>query len=137
MRVQDNMKQIAKNGVDRIERLAGGPASERERVVIGLCLLVVVGLMLVKVPVGRTPETVRATSAPQREASQTQVNVASEVGFLELPELAGRNDVLVRDFFSAEGWTAFETQESVEAASQDGGQTDGQDSSGGGENVRR
>ena len=101
------MRQERNNEGHVVERLLGQLAVEKKKTVATACLIIVMIIMWVRVLTRQAPEVAQAVS----DAGVASVEAASvkepEVAFLELPEVAGRNDVITRDFFVADGWRHF------------------------------
>jgi hypothetical protein len=53
------------------------------------------------------PEASQASLITGQLNSQDQVSQELNVSFIELPKVAGRNDVITRDFFTSNGWRYF------------------------------
>ena len=102
------MEQNAKNTVNGANRLVGRLAAEKKKTVTALCLIALLIFMWVRVLGKKTPVT---AAASQRKENVDQdvlgSNVELKISFIELPKVPGRNDVLTRDFFAADGWRNF------------------------------
>ncbi len=79
-------------------------AAEKKKSVTALCLVAVMALMWVRVLLRRTPQTAEATSVTEEIDVEYKANTKLRISFIELPEVAGRNDVITRDFFASDGW---------------------------------
>jgi hypothetical protein len=88
-------------------RLLGLLAAEKKKAVTTACLIVVMLFMWVRVLTRNTPEAAEGASVAEPLNVTSQSNPAVEVFFVELPQVAGRNDVITRDFFAADGWRHF------------------------------
>lgn len=101
------MRQERNSDASIVERLLGQLVVEKKKAVTTACLIIVMTIMWVRVLTRHTPEAAQAVSV----AGQSSMEVASpkvvEVTFLELPTVAGRNDLITRDFFVADGWRHF------------------------------
>jgi hypothetical protein len=84
-------------------RLAG--AGEKKKTVIAVCLIAVMLLMWVRLLVKKGPQSVGA--AEIAEVASRQMSPELKISFIELPKVAGRNDMLTRDFFTASNWQDF------------------------------
>ena len=88
-------------------QLLGRLVVEKKKAVTTACLVIVMIIMWVRVLTRNTPEVAEAVAV----AGVPSVTVASDtevkISFLELPTVAGRNDVITRDFFVADGWRHF------------------------------
>ena len=79
-------------------------AAEKKKSVTALCLVAVMALMWVRVLLRRTPQAAEATSVTEEIDVEYKANTKLRISFIELPEVAGRNDVITRDFFASDGW---------------------------------
>ncbi len=102
------MKQNVKNSGNGANGLVGRFAAEKKKTVTALCLIALMIFMWVKVLGKKTPVTA-AASQRQENVDQDVLgsNVELKISFIELPKVPGRNDVLTRDFFAADGWKNF------------------------------
>jgi len=100
------MKQNMKNRVNSPNMLFSQLAAEKKKSITALCLIAVMVFMWVRVLGRKTPETAEAAMMLE-EAAGGQLNSELKISFIELPNVEGRNDVLTRDFFAADGWQSF------------------------------
>jgi hypothetical protein len=100
------MKQNLKNSNSRDNRILGRLAAEKKKTVIAVCLIAVMILMWVRLLVKKGPQS--AAAAETAEVTDRHTGPELKVSFIELPKVAGRNDVLTRDFFTAGNWQDFE-----------------------------
>lgn len=83
-------------------------AAEKKKVVIALCLIAVMAFMWLRMLGKKTPNTATAAVGQAELSSDTSASDSpSKISFIELPNIAGRNDALTRDFFDAAGWQNF------------------------------
>ncbi len=81
-------------------------AAEKKKGITAVCLLTVMTLMWARVFMGKSPRVAPAdqvdqTSASGQFASETGSNVpGNTIRYIELPKIEGRNDRLIRDFFT-------------------------------------
>jgi len=95
-------------------------AAEKKKTITALCLIGLMVFMWVKVLGGKTPQSAEATLMAQKANLDTSgVNSELKISFIELPKVEGRNDVLTRDFFAADGWQVMRGGE-VNVVSKDG-----------------
>lgn len=82
-------------------------AAEKKKVVATSCLVVVMAIMWLRVLTNKAPET--AEAALTVEQSNVEDTTAQElhVSYIQLPQVAGRNDVITRDFFASNDWRRF------------------------------
>jgi len=99
------MQKLGKNS-NGVNKIVSQLAADKKKTVAAVCLITVMVLMWMRVLGKKTPEIASA-------AGMGQVNVMNnskselEISFIELPKVKGRNDVLARDFFDADGWQDF------------------------------
>jgi hypothetical protein len=102
------MEQNVKNTVNGANRLVGRLAAEKKKTVTALCLIALMVFMWARVLGKKIPVT---AAASQRKENVDQdvlgSNMELKISFIELPKIPGRNDVLTRDFFAANGWRNF------------------------------
>lgn len=87
-------------------RLMNQLAAEKKKTVTALCLIAVMAFMWVRVLGGKAPRGARA-AVTEQQVTEEQPASKSEISFIELPDVKGRNDVLTRDFFAADDWQGF------------------------------
>jgi len=101
------MKRKITNASNGPNRLFGRLAADRKKTTVALCMIAVMAFMWVRVFTKETPTTAEATLMAQQGDLQGQPGPQARMSFIELPEVAGRNDVLTRDFFDSDGWRSF------------------------------
>lgn len=101
------MKKTVKNNSSNVtNRLVSRLAGEKKKTVTALCLITVMVIMWAKVLSRKSPAT--AAAALRHEVINVEgSNLESNVSFVELPKVEGRNDVLRRDFFAVGDWQEF------------------------------
>lgn len=102
------MKKTVRNSGNGTNRLVSRLAVEKKKTVTALCLIAVMVFMWARVLGKKTPENAAAgmrqdNMAPDIMGSNLELNIS----FIELPKIAGRNDVLTRDFFAVGNWQDF------------------------------
>jgi len=102
------MKQNVKNGDNRTNKLVGRLAAEKKKTVTAVCLIALMVFMWARVLTRKTTETA-AAALRQGNVDSDILESDSElnISFIELPKVAGRNDVLTRDFFTVNDWRDF------------------------------
>jgi hypothetical protein len=100
------MKQYTTNNSNRANRLIGRLAAEKKKTVIAFCLIGVMVFMWARVLGKKTPQSAGAAGIT-RETMTDGPGSEQKISFVELPQVEGRNDILTRDFFSADGWQEF------------------------------
>jgi len=98
-------------------------AAQKKKTVTALCLIALMVFMWIKVLGGKTPQGAEAAlMAQEANLGASGSNSELEISFIELPKVKGRNDVLTRDFFAADGWRDFVGDGEVNVGSRDGGE---------------
>ncbi len=101
------MKQNVTNNLQSSGRLFIRLAADNKKAVMAFCLIVVMVFMWIRVLTHKAPDAANAAAGAEKtnviEGSDSKVKVS----FVELPEVAGRNDVITRDFFASDGWRDF------------------------------
>jgi len=116
------VKQNVKDNSSGPNRIMSQLAAEKKKTITALCLIGLMVFMWVKVLGGKTPQSAEATLMAQKASLDTsRVNSELKISFIELPKVKGRNDVLTRDFFAADGWQVMRGGE-VNVVSKDGGE---------------
>jgi hypothetical protein len=97
-----NMRNNGSGGNRLLVQLAA-----QKKAVIAFCLIAVMAFMWLKVLVKKAPQAVQAAPAAKQVEPNGQMNSRLKVSFIDLPKVAGRNDVITRDFFDVDGWQEF------------------------------
>ena len=100
------MKQNARNNSRAGNRFFSHLAAEKKKVVLALCLISLMAFMWIKVLTKTSPKAAEAELIAEL-IMETQSETELEVSFIELPRVAGRNDIVTRDFFDSDGWQSF------------------------------
>jgi len=83
-------------------------AEEKKKSVTALCLIAVMVFMWIRVLTKKAPEGAEAASTDTEQTdTKNESREEYEVSFVELPKVAGRNDVIGRDFFAPDDWQHF------------------------------
>jgi len=102
------MKQNVKNNSYGPNRIVSRLAAEKKKTVFALCLIAVMVLMWARVLSRKAPQDAQAaTMTQQMNPVVTGLDSQLKISFIELPEVAGRNDLITRDFFDSDGWRHF------------------------------
>ncbi|MHC4426265.1 MAG: hypothetical protein ACYSYV_09230 [Planctomycetota bacterium] len=101
------MRQDVRNSGNGAKRLFERLAAEKKKSVIALCLITVMVLMWVKALTKKAPAGAEAAPVTEQSSVEGPSNPESKISFIELPKVAGRNDVIARDFFASNGWRHF------------------------------
>ena len=94
----------------RANGLIGQLAAEKKKAVAASCLIAVMAIMWVRVLTKQTPEAAGAAFMTEQLNAEGSSNQELKVSFIELPQVAGRNDVITRDFFASKGWRHFDSE---------------------------
>jgi hypothetical protein len=102
------MKQNVRNDGKGANRVFSRLAAEKKKSIVALCLIAVMGFMWVRVLLKKTPESAEAAARQDEVKPDTSAsNSELKISFIELPKVAGRNDVLTKDFFAVNDWQDF------------------------------
>ncbi len=101
------MKQNVRNDGREVNRFFSKFAAEKKKSIVALCLIAVMGFMWVRVLLKKTPQSAEAARQEELKPDTSGSNSELKMSFIELPKVAGRNDVLTRDFFAAGDWQGF------------------------------
>jgi hypothetical protein len=101
------MNHSVKKSRKRARRLINQLAVEKKKAVTALCLIGVMGFMWIRVLIRITPEAAGAGIGVEPSNVREPTNPELHIAFMELPKVAGRNDVITRDFFASEKWRHF------------------------------
>jgi len=78
--------------------------AEKKKTVMAVCLIALMVFMWVRVFTKKSPKPAGASMITQVTGqNKTSKDSGLKISFTELPKVAGRNDVLTRDFFASEG----------------------------------
>jgi len=88
--------------------LIGQLTADKKKTVVASCLIAVMSIMWVRVLTKQAPETAEAALVIEQLNAEGTSDQKLNVSFIELPKVAGRNDVVTRDFFASKGWRHFE-----------------------------
>ena len=81
-------------------------AAEKKKTVMAICLISLMVFMWARVFFKKTT-AVEAIEITKQMDQKRESKPALIITFMELPEVAGRNDVITRDFFASNGWDDF------------------------------
>lgn len=96
-----------RNGYSGANRLLARLASEKKKSVVALSLIAVMAFMWIRVFAKKGPVAADAAFLSGSVDPSSQIETQVKVSFVELPRIPGRNDVISRDFFAADGWRTF------------------------------
>jgi hypothetical protein len=106
-KTEDFMKRNVRNKSFHSKRLVNQLAAEKKKAVMALCLIAVMALMWIRVLSKKAPEAAEAIITNEQVNAVEPSNAELNVSFIELPKVAGRHDVITRNFFDAGGWRHF------------------------------
>ncbi len=101
------MRQNARNSGNIANRLFNQLAVQKKKTVLALCLITLMAFMWIRVLTKRAPQAAKAGLLAGQMDVETQSEPELKISFVELPQAAGRNDVITRDFFASGGWQDF------------------------------
>lgn len=101
------MRQNIANNSTGVKKVLERLAEEKKKSVTALCLIAVMAFMWIRVLTKKTPQDAEAAPGTQQSSTEIQPNEKYRVSFVELPKVAGRNDVIARDFFASNDWRHF------------------------------
>ncbi|MGD2095272.1 MAG: hypothetical protein PVH77_09730 [Phycisphaerales bacterium] len=101
------MKQNARNSISGTKRIYNQLAAEKKKAVMALCLITLMVFMWGRVLTKSEPEAAEAARTAGQVNDKGQSEPELKISFIELPQIAGRNDVISRDFFTLEDWQSF------------------------------
>jgi len=102
------MKQRVTNHGGLAKGLFGPLAAEKKKAVAASCLIAVMAIMWVRVLTKQAPEAAEAAFTTEQLNVEGTSEQELNVSFIELPQVAGRNDVITKDFFASNGWRHFD-----------------------------
>ncbi|NQT03180.1 MAG: hypothetical protein HQ580_14225 [Planctomycetes bacterium] len=101
------MKQNMRNNGQGGNRFFSHLVAEKKKAVLALCLIALMTFMWIKVLTRTAPKAAEAELIIEQMDLNTQSEPELKISFIELPQVAGRNDVITRDFFASDGWHDF------------------------------
>ncbi len=101
------MRQNIANNSTGAKKVLERLAEEKKKSVTALCLISVMAFMWIRVLTRKTPQGAEAAPETDQTSAENPQNEKYRVSFVELPKVAGRNDVIARDFFASNGWRHF------------------------------
>ena len=101
-------KVINRGGL--VKGLFGPLMAEKKKVVVASCLIAVMAIMWVRVLTKQAPQAAEAALTTEKLNEIGSSNQELKVSFIELPQVAGRNDVITRDFFASDDWRQFDSK---------------------------
>jgi len=102
------MRQKVINRGGRFKMLFGQLAAEKKKAVTASCLIAVMAFMWFRVLTNESPEAAEGALVTDELNMEGALEQELKISFVELPQVAGRNDVIARDFFASNGWRQFD-----------------------------
>ena len=96
-----------RNSGNIANRLFNQLAVQKKKTVLALCLITLMAFMWIRVLTRKAPQAAKAGLLAGQMDVETQSEPELKISFVELPQAAGRNDVITRDFFASGGWQDF------------------------------
>jgi hypothetical protein len=101
------MRQIVANHGRLAKGMFRPLVAEKKKAVAASCLVVVMAIMWIRVLTNKAPETAEAGLIVAQLNVEDTTAQESNVSYIRLPQVAGRNDVITRDFFASNDWRHF------------------------------
>ncbi len=101
------MTQNTRNKNTGVRKMFDRLGEDKKKSVTALCLIAVMAVMWIRVLTKKTPQGAEANPGPDQTKNEDAPREEYRVSFVELPKVAGRNDVIGRDFFASNGWQHF------------------------------
>ena len=101
------MRHNSRNNIQSVNRFISYLAVEKKKSVLALCLIVLMIFMWLKVLTRTSPKTAEAKLIAELIEEQAKSEPEVKISFIQLPNVAGRNDLIARDFFASNGWHDF------------------------------
>jgi len=101
------MRNVLRNSNNSANRLISHLVAEKKKAVMAICLIVLMVFMWVRV-FFRKNTTAEAKATTEQTNKEGGTIPAIKITFIELPIIAGRNDVITRDFFASNDWHNFD-----------------------------
>ena len=100
-------QSIIKGKCDTAGGTFGQLAAEKKKIAVAVCLIVIMAFMWIRMIAKRAPQGAQAAVIAQVAILEGQSEEKLKISFTDMAKVKGRNDVLSRDFFAADGWAAF------------------------------
>ncbi|MHC4362390.1 MAG: hypothetical protein ACYSTZ_06150 [Planctomycetota bacterium] len=101
------MTPNVRNNNTGVSKILNRLAEDKKKSVTALCLISVMAVMWIRVVTRKTPDGAEAAPVTDQTNTEDVPREEYRVSFVELPKVAGRNDVIGRDFFASNGWRHF------------------------------
>lgn len=101
------MRRNLRNNNQSDIRFFSHVAAEKKKVVLACCLITLMVFMWIKMLTKTSPRTAEAELVEDLIELQNQSEPKMKISFIELPKIAGRNDIIVRDYFTSKNWQNF------------------------------
>jgi len=101
------MKQNVSYNSSGTWRLFDRLAAEKKKSVMALCLIALMTVLWVRVLTSKSPQSAEAAPVANGLSLEEKSGSKLQITYRELPKVAGRHDVISRDFFASNGWRDF------------------------------
>lgn len=101
------MKQNITDNSSCTKRLFERLAAEKKKSVMAVCLITLMTLLWGRVLTKQSPQTAESAPIADQLNLEDQSSRKSQISYIELPRIAGRHDVIARDFFASNSWRSF------------------------------
>ncbi len=101
------MRHNARNNSQSGNRFFNHFVAEKKKAVLALCLIALMIFMWIKMLTRTSPKAAEAGLMTGLMDLETQSEPEIKISFIELPQVAGRNDLIAGDFFASNGWQDF------------------------------
>jgi hypothetical protein len=101
------MTSNTRNNYTGAGRILNRLTEDKKKSVTAMCLIAVMAVMWFRVLTRKKPDGAEAASVADPASIEDVPREEYRVSFVELPKVAGRNDVIGRDFFASNGWQHF------------------------------
>jgi len=93
------------------KRLFNRFAAEKKKTVLALCLITLMAFMWVRVLTREAPQAAEGAFMAEQMGAEGRSEPELKISFINLPQVAGRNNAITRDFFTSDGWKGFVDKE--------------------------
>jgi len=101
------MKQNVSYNSSSSRRLFDRLAAEKKKSVMAFCLIALMAVLWVRVLTRKSPQSAEAAPVTNGLSLEEKSGSKLQITYRELPKVAGRHDVITRDFFASNGWRDF------------------------------
>ena len=102
------MRQNVRNTPNVGNRLIGHAVTEKKKTVMAVCLIALMVFMWARVLTRTAPSAAEGAIISDLPEQGSNSKLMSRISYIELPKVVGRHDLITRNFFTSNGWQAFE-----------------------------